>query len=82
MTALSKYADTVVRDFVENITQHLFQAIEDTDEYKKQVKEHSRKAVNALIGKKVKTVLKLGNVHRSKSAVLAIQSHTTHRPPV
>jgi len=82
MTALSKYADIVVRDFVENITEHLFRAIEDTDEYKKQVKEHSRQAVNALIGKRVKTVLKLGNVRRSKSGVLAIQSHMTHKPPV
>jgi hypothetical protein len=61
-----EYADKIVRDFMKNITDHVFFNIQHTEElmreYQSQVHENSLALVNQAIGKKVREVFDLKNV--------------------
>jgi len=64
MTA-NEYAEKVVRDFMRNITDHVFLNIQSNEglmrQYQTQVNENSLMEVNAAIGRKVKEVFQLEN---------------------
>jgi bisphosphoglycerate-independent phosphoglycerate mutase (AlkP superfamily) len=64
MTA-NKYAEEVVRDFMRNITDHVFLNIQNNErlmrEYQTRVNENSLQAVNAAIGKKIRKIFDLKN---------------------
>lgn len=59
------FAEKVVRDFVRNITDHVFLNIQHNEslmrEYQTAVNESSLQVVNQAIGKKVKDLLRLQN---------------------
>ena len=78
------YADRVVRDFIVDITDHLFLQIQHDEtlmrEYQTRVNENSLQAVNQAIGLKIKEILQLENVdvcHEPKSWL--IKDYTRHK---
>ena len=84
MMNVNQYADKVVNDFIKNITDYVFLAIEHDDaamrEYMSKVNEFGLTQVNTTIGKKVREILKLENIDESdnpKSRI--IQTYTRHK---
>ena len=78
------YAEKVVRDFMRNITDHVFLNIQNNEElmreYQKRVNENSLQAVNTAIGKKVKDVFELENdVQCTTPKSWLIQGFTLHK---
>ena len=61
MTTTNDYAEKLVKDFMANITDHVFLNIQNNEslmrEYQTMVHEHSLLSVNTAIGKKVKELL-------------------------
>lgn len=66
-----KYAETIVVDFIKNITDHVFLNIQHTEElmreYQSQVHENSLALVNQAIGKKVREIFDLENIVESNA---------------
>jgi hypothetical protein len=64
MTA-NEYADKVVREFLRNITDHIFLYIQNTEnlmrEYQTTVNKEGLQHVNATIGKRAKEIFDLEN---------------------
>jgi len=64
MTA-NDYAEKIVEDFMKNITDHVFENIQNNEklmrEYQTRVNENSLKSINTAIGKKVKELFNLEN---------------------
>jgi len=84
MMNVNQYAEKVVNDFITDITDYVFLAIENDDaamrEYMSKVNEFGLTQVNTTIGKKVREILKLENIDESdnpKSRI--IQTYTRHR---
>jgi hypothetical protein len=82
--SVNEYADALVKDFIRNITDHVFLAIQHNEdlmrEYQTNVSRYSLDAVNMAIGKKIKILLNLadnGENTNPKSAL--IKSHTFHK---
>ena len=83
MMNANEYAERIVRDFMRDITDHVFLHIQhDEDlmrEYQTRVNENSLKVINQAIGKKVKEVFGLENAeicHEPKSWL--IKDYTRH----
>ena len=81
---VNDYAEKVVNDFITDITDYVFLAIEHDGaamrEYMNKVNEFGLTPVNTTIGKKVREILKLENIDESdnpKSRI--IQTYTRHR---
>ena len=79
----SSYADKVVNEFMEKITDHVFLNIQNNEhlmrEYQSAVHESSLMEVNTAIGKKVKEVFNLkdsGECNQPNSWL--IKSYTKH----
>jgi len=78
------YAEKVVKDFITDITDYVFLAIEQNDdlmrEYTSNVNSNGLTDVNTSIGKKVKELLNLendGEVKARKSRL--IETYTKHK---
>ena len=65
MSASNDYAERIVRDFMRDITDHVFLNIQNNEElmreYQTQVNQNSLKAINTAIGKAVKDCFELEN---------------------
>jgi len=82
--SVNDYAEKVVKEFITNITDYVFLAIEHDDEamreYIRKVDEFGLTAVNTAIGKKVKEILNLDNCGRNeKPQSRIILSYETHK---
>jgi len=66
MTSSNEYAERIVKDFMENITDHVFLNIQHNEElmreYQTQVHQNSLQSVNTAIGKKVREIFDLENI--------------------
>jgi hypothetical protein len=78
------YADVLVKNFIRNITDHVFLSIQHNEdlmrEYQTNVNRYGLDAVNMAIGKKVKILLNLdddGENTNPKSRL--IKSYTRHK---
>ena len=64
-----EYAEKIVENFMENITDHVFLNIQNNEalmrEYQSQVHQHSLQSINTAIGKKVKEIFELQNKSES-----------------
>jgi len=81
---VSQYAEKVVNDFITDITDYVFLAIEHDDaamrEYLAVTSKSGKDEVNQTIGKKVKELLNLendGETTKCKSSL--IESYTRHK---
>jgi len=82
----NEYAEQVVRDFITDITDHLFLSIEREDavmrDYMTNVNRYGLDAVNMAIGLKVKELLNLENgMENNNPKSRLIKSYTRHRLP-
>ena len=82
--SINDYAEQVVNNFIKEITDHVFLAIERDDdvmrEYMTNVNRYGLDAVNMSIGKKIREMLNLendGENPRPKSRL--IKSYTFHK---
>ncbi|MBC7005492.1 hypothetical protein BIZ37_23315 [Photobacterium sp. BZF1] len=71
MSEVNDYAEKVVREFIKDITDHVFCNIQSNEElmreYQSQVHKNSLRSVNTAIGKKVSEVLELNNESESEN---------------
>ncbi|GHV12507.1 hypothetical protein AGMMS49938_05190 [Fibrobacterales bacterium] len=79
-----KYAESVVTEFVRNITDHVFLAIENDEQLKQKydsaVEVFGKESVNQEIGKTVKVRLNLENDGKNDSPKSRlIKSYTYHK---
>ena len=77
------YAERIVRDFIRDITDHVFMNIQNNEvlmrEYQTRVNENSLQTVNQAIGLKVKEILDLQNVDVcSEPRSWLIKDYTRH----
>lgn len=85
MTSIeSKYAEKVVKDFLRNITDHVFLWIQHNEnlmrEYQSVVHETSLIETNTTIGRKVKEIFDLANDGECKSPMSwLIKGYTYHK---
>lgn len=84
MESLEDYAEKVVKEYLEHITDHIFVHIQNNEplmrSYQSQVHLNSLMLVNTAIGKKVKEIFSLENeseCHHPKSWL--IKSYTKHK---
>lgn len=79
----NEYAEKIVKDFMGNITDHVFLNIQNNEvlmrEYQTQVHQHSLQSVNTAIGKKVKEIFELQDNDKSNQPISwLIKSYMKH----
>lgn len=86
MSIENDYANRVVVDFMENITDHVFLYIQNNEklmrDYQTAVHQTSLQAVNTAIGKSVKEIFELSNTTECKEPKSwLIKSFMRHEKP-
>ena len=84
MSSANEYAEKIAKDFLKNITDHIFCHIQNNEalmrEYQTQVHQNSLKSVNTAIGQKVKEIFELENAAGSDNPKSwLIKSFTQHK---
>ncbi|MBK1890338.1 hypothetical protein Undi14_09815 [Undibacterium sp. 14-3-2] len=84
MSKPNDYAEKIVRDFMRDITDHIFCNIQNNEalmrEYQTQIHQNSLVEVNTAIGKKVKEIFDLENAGESDTPKSwLIKSFTQHK---